>query len=476
MMIPISFLDQILTFYIVFENEQIVYKSKNFKNINDIFCLSFLNPVVDKINNETFNTLKEESLFFTVDQEKKMSMKGQLIKYDDYYLLICNPMVYKFDDFKKFKIDSSFFPKFDTTSDLILSLDVQEKVIDKLKNNLDTEMTHQAIILDEFEFIQNDLLENEKHIALEHLINGLSNEINNPIAAIKTNNDLLKNDLKSFFKFAQKTLSYLKDDEKNFFYETLESSLQNKERLTYKEKRHRKKLIEIEISDFCETEIEKETLSEKFCSVGLLPPFNIYFTKIDREKLNLILELIEKVYNYYNSFSIIENSVDKVSRTVFSLSHYLENKKTDNFLISEIDSQFKNVLSIYESSIIGKIILEKNCKPEIGKIKISDELMEVWKIVIYNSIQVESFFKKEITIDIYQETKGQLCVEIKDNGQGISRENQKKIFTAFFTTKTNGEGIGLGLYTAKKIIERYNGEISFFSDFTGTIFKIVIPI
>ena len=75
---------------------------------------------------------------------------------------------------------------------------------------------------------------------------------------------------------------------------------------------------------------------------------------------------------------------------------------------------------------------------------------------------------KEIADATYQPTI-RICLKkegdrinlsIEDNGQGISEETKKKLYTPFFTTKPIGEGTGLGLSITKSIIEqKHNGPI-----------------
>ncbi|MEK6568238.1 MAG: HAMP domain-containing sensor histidine kinase, partial [Candidatus Omnitrophota bacterium] len=62
-----------------------------------------------------------------------------------------------------------------------------------------------------------------------------------------------------------------------------------------------------------------------------------------------------------------------------------------------------------------------------------------------------------------------------DNGLGIKEEDQKKVFTPFFTTKiSNRKGTGLGLYVIKKIItENHKGRIQVSSIYKqGTTFSL----
>ncbi len=65
-------------------------------------------------------------------------------------------------------------------------------------------------------------------------------------------------------------------------------------------------------------------------------------------------------------------------------------------------------------------------------------------------------------------------IEIKDNATGISEENKKKIFDLYYSTKKDGNGLGLSI--SQKIISQHNGTIEIENNKpTGSIFKIKIP-
>jgi two-component system NtrC family sensor kinase len=65
---------------------------------------------------------------------------------------------------------------------------------------------------------------------------------------------------------------------------------------------------------------------------------------------------------------------------------------------------------------------------------------------------------------------------VRDNGAGISPENQKKIFSPFFTTKPVGKGTGLGLSVCHGIIDSMNGIMEVESEIgIGTTFTISLP-
>jgi len=82
----------------------------------------------------------------------------------------------------------------------------------------------------------------------------------------------------------------------------------------------------------------------------------------------------------------------------------------------------------------------------------------------------------EIHLSCVQEQSGRVKIQIADNGIGISPENQKLIFTPFFTTKPPGSGTGLGLSVCHGIVDSMNGVLDFVSvRGEGTTFSISLP-
>ena len=92
--------------------------------------------------------------------------------------------------------------------------------------------------------------------------------------------------------------------------------------------------------------------------------------------------------------------------------------------------------------------------------------------------------KPDQPLDLYIRTwneKERLCFSIRDTGQGIKKENVKKIFEKFYRVHTGNvhdvKGFGLGLAYVKKIINLHEGEIKCESEFgKGTTFTVSLPV
>jgi signal transduction histidine kinase len=75
------------------------------------------------------------------------------------------------------------------------------------------------------------------------------------------------------------------------------------------------------------------------------------------------------------------------------------------------------------------------------------------------------------------EMEGQQWVKISvtDNGPGIPSGNIDRVFDPFFSTKTAGQGTGLGLFLTYGIVSDHRGRIHAKNGRTGAIFTVVLP-
>ncbi|MBP7652090.1 response regulator [Candidatus Dependentiae bacterium] len=235
--------------------------------------------------------------------------------------------------------------------------------------------------------------------------------------------------------------------------------------------------------------LEKQLIqSEKLSAVGQLTAgiaheFNNILSII-KTSVHVINET-EKFENYETreNFEIIENQVDRAKNIVLQLLTFSRPQpaKTENIQINDV---------------IDDIIEIQKKQFEIENIKIIKKFRSKFKVEVDPGQMQQVFLNLIINARHAIKPKGEgsikICtadesnnvkIYITDDGIGISKENLKKIFTPFFTTKgafaTDDFGIkgtGLGLSVSQKIIEQYSGKIVLTSECgVGTKVCVTLP-
>jgi signal transduction histidine kinase len=122
------------------------------------------------------------------------------------------------------------------------------------------------------------------------------------------------------------------------------------------------------------------------------------------------------------------------------------------------------------------IQVKKDFDETLPKITVhGSELNQVWTNLLDNAI---SAMGESGTLTLRTSRDGPcILVEISDDGPGIPADVIEHVFDPFFTTKGVGEGTGLGLDTARRIVvDRHGGSISVDSVPGATTFHVWLPI
>ena len=150
---------------------------------------------------------------------------------------------------------------------------------------------------------------------------------------------------------------------------------------------------------------------------------------------------------------------------------------TANNLNDLLDAVLSEFVLITEEA---EVQINKNYDASLPEILIDEMLMRQTLFnFIQNSIQAMPKGGSIYLTTSLEEIGGTSCVvlEIRDTGIGIPEENQERIYDAYFTTKDNDGGVGLGLAISHQIITAHQGKVEVRSKIgMGTAFKITLPI
>ena len=171
----------------------------------------------------------------------------------------------------------------------------------------------------------------------------------------------------------------------------------------------------------------------------------------------------------------IEESIGRISELVMAVKKFAYDEKAPSKELDIHDSLQSTLTILGHKLRIKQIEVEKRFAATPSKIQTRGHaLSQVWTNLIDNAIDASPEGGK-VEISTWSEP-GWLVACIGDHGGGIPAEVLPRIFEAFFTTKPQGSGTGLGLEIASRIVtQKFSGKISVESKPGDTRFIVRLP-
>ena len=170
----------------------------------------------------------------------------------------------------------------------------------------------------------------------------------------------------------------------------------------------------------------------------------------------------------------IEDATTRVSTLVGAAKQYSQLDRAP-YQVVDIHDLLSSTLLMMSAKIKGITVVKQYDKTLPKFPAYAGELNQVWTNLIDNAVQAMGT-SGTLTIRTARDD-GNLIVEIGDTGPGIPADIQKRIFEPFFTTKPVGEGTGLGLDIAFRIVvNKHHGDLSVQSVPGNTRFQVCLPL
>jgi signal transduction histidine kinase len=170
----------------------------------------------------------------------------------------------------------------------------------------------------------------------------------------------------------------------------------------------------------------------------------------------------------------IEDATTRVSTLVGAAKQYSQLDRAP-FQVVDVHDLLSSTLLMMSAKLSG-ITVVKQYDKSLPKIPAyAAELNQVWTNLIENAAQAMGG-EGTLTIRTARDDD-RVLVEIGDTGPGIPPDIQKRIFEPFFTTKPVGEGTGLGLDIAWRIVvNKHHGDLKVESVPGDTRFEVRLPV
>jgi signal transduction histidine kinase len=172
----------------------------------------------------------------------------------------------------------------------------------------------------------------------------------------------------------------------------------------------------------------------------------------------------------------IRDAVTRMSRLVEATKQYSQLDRAPQQSL-DVHVLLDASLAMLAGSIPPGIEVVRDYVPDSPRLLVfGAELNQVWTNIVQNAVEAMGTHGT-LTVRTWTEGADRLLVSFTDTGAGIVPSDQPRIFEPFFTTKGVGQGTGLGLDIAfRVVVVRHHGDIQVESQPGQTRFTVCLPV
>jgi signal transduction histidine kinase len=323
---------------------------------------------------------------------------------------------------------------------------------------------------------ETHIRQQEKLAALGRMAAGLSHELNNPAAAARRAAEQLREECLAAQRRALAQDRRLTDPQRKALTELLQA-------LRVTSPQSQDALVRSDLEDALIEWLGDHGMRQAFSRASIFASAGVDLTHLeelgatmDGPALQAGLGWLETTLSLVQLSDVLEMSTDRITSLISSVRQYTY---MDQDALQEVDvhTGLEATLAMFAHRLRGGVTVTRDYDTSLPKVWAhGGELAQVWTNLIENALDA---MQDRGNLQVSTCRRGdEVHVEVADDGPGIPEELQERIWEPFFTTKLLGQGTGLGLDIALRIIERrHGGRISLLLSKPGeTRFRVELPL
>jgi signal transduction histidine kinase len=303
-------------------------------------------------------------------------------------------------------------------------------------------------------------LQDEKMISLGKLAAGLAHELNNPASAtVRGAKQLLVALTEVDAASRQLGAAGLTEEQRRLIDDTRAACVAERSGnvLSPIELADR----ESEIADWLVRHDSDPTHADRLAETDVtLETLDTLAAGVSSDTLGAVLGWISVGCETHSLVADIERAATRIGELIDAVKSFTQMDSLTAPEAVDVGSGLRDTIRVLVAKAKAKsAAISLDVEPELPRVYgVAGELNQIWLNLIDNALDALPEGGK-IQVSARRELD-RVVVRVVDNGPGISPEIESRIFDAFFTTKPPGQGIGLGLEITRRLVRRYQGDIT----------------
>jgi signal transduction histidine kinase len=324
--------------------------------------------------------------------------------------------------------------------------------------------------LDDLRSAQDRLVLSEKMAAVGRLVAGIAHDVNSPLGALLSSVASIDEGLRAFLEGFPAFYDRLEEGDFGRYLDLVAAGAERARSLEPIGDRDRKGRLAEAFSPAC---ADPMALAEAAEELGAFDAAEAELGEIGCERTARILAAAARTVAIVRSAVVAGEATRRTARIIAALRRFSLGGEAEARESIGLREEFSNVLALFQDKFKRGIEVGLDIGEGVRVSGDREGLGQVWIGLVANALQAMEYRGR---LGVSARAEGDfVLVSVSDTGRGIRPEDRDRVFEPFFTTKKVGEGMGLSLSIARKVVEANGGGIDFESEPGRTVFRVRLP-